>query len=170
MYAGVEPAALFRSNDGGESWDEMTGLTDHPTRQRWSPGFGGLCLHSMILDPTANERMWVGMSAAGVFGTEDGGKSWAPMNKGVRADFMPDRFSEFGQGTHKMLSHPSSPEVLYQQNHCGVFRSDNRGGEGVDVTEGLPSRFVLGLHSQDPDTPYTCHPKTTRWATRPAAR
>ncbi len=156
MYAGAEPASLFKSKDGGDTWYEVTGLTDHPTRERWQPGFGGLCLHSMVLDPTAKERMWVGISAVGVFGTDDGGESWQTMNKGVRADFMPDRFPEFGQCPHKMLAHPSSPDVLYQQNHCGVFRSDDRGGEWVDVSEGLPSRFgfVFGVHSQDPETIY----------------
>lgn len=156
LYAGVAPAALFKSIDGGVRWSEVSTLTDHPTRSEWQPGFGGLCLHSIVLDPADDDRMWVGISSVGVFGTNDGGASWSTMNKGVRADFMPDPFPEFGQCTHKMLSHPSKPERLYQQNHCGFFRSDDRGGEWLDLSEGLPSRFgfVMGTHSQDPNTVY----------------
>ena len=154
VYAGVEPAALFKSEDGGDNWAEMEGLTEHESREHWQPGFGGLCLHSIVLHPSHPDRMWVGISAAGVFGTSDGGESWAPMNRGVRADFLPDRFPEFGQCTHKLLAHPAVPDRLYQQNHCGVFRSDSAGDAWQDVTEGLPSRFgfVLGLHATDPDT------------------
>jgi photosystem II stability/assembly factor-like uncharacterized protein len=100
--------------------------------------------------------MWVGISAGGAFSTVDGGQTWQPANRGVRADFQPDRYPEFGQCVHKMLSHPARPETLYQQNHCGVYRSDNAGQQWEDISEGLPSRFgfVLGLHSQDPDTLY----------------
>jgi hypothetical protein len=110
----------------------------------------------MVLDPRDSQKMWAGISAVGVFGTEDGGKSWQPMNQGVRADFLPDKFPEFGQCTHKLLSPNQRPDTLYQQNHCGVFRSDSAGKDWVDITQGLPSRFgfVLGLHSQDPDTLY----------------
>ena len=156
LYAGVEPAALFKSEDGGANWREVTGLSRHPTRPQWEPGFGGLCLHSIVVDPRTSGRMWVGVSAAGVFGTEDGGATWQPMNQGVRADFAPDPFPEWGQCPHKVLSSRSRPELLYQQNHCGVFRSDSGGRAWQDVSEGLPSRFgfVLGLHSRDPDTIY----------------
>ena len=156
LYAGVDPAALFKSEDGGASWNEVVGLSDHPTRDQWQPGLGGLCLHSIILDPSSKDRMWVGMSAIGVFKTVDGGESWQPMNKGVRADFLPERFPGFGQCPHKVLAHPSRPNMLFQQNHCGVFRSDSTGESWDDITEGLPSRFgfVLGLHSQDPETLY----------------
>ncbi|MBM3941985.1 MAG: exo-alpha-sialidase [SAR202 cluster bacterium] len=156
IYAGVEPAALFKSTDGGKTWQEVSGLTQHPSRSQWHPGAGGLCLHSIVPHPTDPKRMWVGISAAGVFGTSDGGKSWQPLNKGVRADFQPDRYPEFGQCVHKLLVHPARPETLYQQNHCGVYRSDDGGRQWHDISEGLPSRFgyVLGLHSQDPDTLY----------------
>ena len=156
VYAGVEPAALFRSDDGGSTWREIEGLTGHPSREKWQPGLGGLCLHSVVLDPDLSGRMWVGISAVGVLGTDDAGESWRTMNKNVRADFLPDRFPEFGQCTHKLLSHPARPRVLYQQNHCGVFRSDSGGEEWLDVTGELPSRFgfVLGLHSTDPETVY----------------
>ncbi len=156
VFAGAEPASLFKSQDGGNNWQELTGLSQHPTRAQWQPGLGGLCLHSMVLDPQTPDRMWVGMSAVGVFGTEDGGKSWRPRNSGLRTDFAPDPQPEFGQCPHKVLAHPSSHNRLYQQNHCGVYRSDNGGQDWRDITEGLPSRFgfVLGIHSQDPDTIY----------------
>ncbi len=97
LYAGVDPAALFKSEDSGITWQEVSSLTDHPTRDQWHPGLGGLCAHSIVLDPSNNDRMWVGMSAIGVFGTCDGGQSWQPMNKGVRADFLPEKFPDFGQ-------------------------------------------------------------------------
>ncbi len=156
VYAGVSPAALFKSSDGGETWAEVVPLSEHPTRAMWEGGFGGMCLHSMVLDPADNGRMWVGISAVGVFGTEDGGASWSTMNAGVRADFMPDPFPEFGQCPHKMLSHPSRPGRLYQQNHCGFYRSDDGGRQWLDLSGGLPSRFglVMGTHSRDPDTVY----------------
>ena len=150
------PAALFKSPDGGETWDEVVPLSEHPTRAMWEGGFGGLCLHSMVLDPAAADRMWVGISAVGVFGTEDGGASWSTMNAGVRADFMPDPLPELGQCPHKMLAHPSRPGRLYQQNHCGFYRSDGGGRRWLDLSDGLPSRFglVMGTHSNDPDTVY----------------
>ena len=156
VYAGVEPAALFKSEDGGVTWHEVVGLTAHPSRDEWQPGLGGLCLHSIVPDPSDSARMWVGISAVGVFGTTDAGESWHTMNKGVRADFLPERYPDFGQCPHKVLSHKAAPQVLFQQNHCGVFRSDSGGDELRDLTEGLPSRFglALGLHSQDPDTIY----------------
>ena len=154
IYAGVSPAALFKSADGGDTWSEVESLSAHPTHELWEPGFGGLCLHSMALDPTNVCRMWVGISSVGVFGTQDGGKKWSTMNAGVRADFLPDPFPEFGQCPHKMLAHPSMPERLYQQNHCGFFRSDDAGRQWLDLSEGLPSPFgfVVGTHSTDPDT------------------
>jgi hypothetical protein len=157
LYAGVEPAALFKSKDGGNSWQEVPGLSNHPTRDQWHPGNGGLCLHSIVLDPQDASRMWVAASAVGVFGTTDAGESWTPMNKGLRADFNPpDRFPEIGNCPHKMLSPGSPASLMYQQNHCGVFRSDSAGAGWQDITEGLPSRFgfVLALHSQDPKTLY----------------
>jgi hypothetical protein len=113
-------------------------------------------MHSMVLDPRSNQKMWVGISAVGVFMTEDGGETWETKNSGVRADHQPDPFPDFGQCPHKLLSHPAKPDTLYQQNHCGVFRSDDGGDNWKDITDGLPSRFgfVLGLHSQDPNTLY----------------
>jgi hypothetical protein len=156
LYLGVQPAALFKSEDGGDTWNEVEGLSAHPSRDQWQPGLGGLCLHSMVLDPRDTDRFWVGISAVGVFGTKDSSENWQTMNEGVRADFFPDPFQEFGQCTHKLLSPNSRPDRLYQQNHCGGFRSDSAGESWVDITGDLPSRFgfVLGLHSQDPDTIY----------------
>ena len=157
VYAGVEPAALFKSTNGGDAWTEVRGLSDHETREQWQPGLGGLCLHSIVVDPVNKDRMWVGVSAVGVFGTTDGGESWETMNQGVRADFLPDRFPRFGQCPHKVLSPRTMPERLYQQNHCGVFRSDSAGENWLDITEGLPSRFgfVIGIDPHDPDIIYT---------------
>ena len=156
VYAGAEPATLFKSEDAGETWNEIAGITLHPTRERWEAGLGGMCLHSIVQDPTSADRMWVGISAAGVFRTDDEGKSWQPMNNGVRADFMPETYPEVGQCPHKVVMHPAKPQTLYQQNHCGVFRSDNGGQDWLDISEGLPSRFGLpmAVHGQDPDTVY----------------
>lgn len=156
LYVGVDPAALFKSEDGGKNWSEVSSLSGHATRPQWQPGLGGLCLHSIVLDPTNLDRAWVGISAVGVFRTTDGGESWHAKNRGVRADFLPDLFPEIGHCPHKVLIHKSRPEVIYQQNHCGVFRSDSAGDDWTDITGDLPSRFgfVLGIHSQDPDTIY----------------
>ena len=155
LYAGVQPAALFKSTDAGVTWREVDGLGKHPTRSEWMPGFGGLCLHSIALDRQNPDRMWIGISAAGVFRTDDGGETWKATNRGVRADFNPgDPLPEWGQCPHKLLTHAATPGLLYQQNHCGVYRTDNYGEEWADITEGLPSRFgfVAGLHPRDPQT------------------
>lgn len=155
LYAGVQPAAIFKSTDNGATWGEVEGLGKHPTRSQWMPGFGGLCLHSIALDWQDPQRMWVGISAAGVFRTDDGGENWLPANQGVRADFNPaDPLPEWGQCPHKLLPQTAKPGLLYQQNHCGVFRTEDYGSRWTDITEGLPSRFgfVLGLHPRDPQT------------------
>jgi photosystem II stability/assembly factor-like uncharacterized protein len=155
-YVGVEPAGLFRSDDGGSTWQHVVGLREHPSRPEWQPGAGGLCLHSIVTHPTDDERMWVGISAVGTFKTTDGGRSWETRNKGVRADFIPPLPPEFGQCVHKLGLHPARPEVLYQQNHCGVYRSDDGGHEWADLTPGLPSQFgfPLAVHPHDPATIY----------------
>lgn len=156
VYLGGEPASLFRSHDGGNAWEQHGSITSHPSRDSWEGGLGGLCMHSIALDPRSRQKMWVGISAVGVFMTKDGGETWDPKNRGVRADFLPEPFPETGQCPHKLLSHPDRPDTLYQQNHCGVFRTDDGGNNWRDISEGLPSRFgfVLGIHSQDPDTIY----------------
>lgn len=154
VYAGVAPAALFRSVDRGEHWTEVTGLSEHETRPRWQPGAGGLCLHSIVVDPSDRQRMWVGISAVGVFMTVDGGETWALRNRGVRAEFLPDKYPDFGQCVHKLLAAPGRTETLYQQNHCGVYRSDNAGASWDEITTGLPSDFgfPLGVHPRDPQS------------------
>jgi len=157
LYAGVQPATLFRSTDRGESWELIEGLYDHPQRGEWGPGAGGLCLHTILLDPANNQRMYIAVSAAGCYRTDDGGKTWIPLNKNVRADFMPDKFPEFGQCVHKMAMHPSRPQVIFQQNHCGVYRTDNSAEDWIDIGEGkLPSRFgfPIAVHPHDPQTIY----------------
>ncbi|MDX1377313.1 MAG: hypothetical protein R3307_00565 [Anaerolineales bacterium] len=157
LYAGAQPASFFVSKDRGETWELNEHLYDHPQRGEWSPGNGGLCLHTILLDPTNLNRMYVAVSAAGCYRTDDGGKTWAPYNKNVRADFMPNKFPEFGQCVHKMTMHPSNPNVIYQQNHCGVYRSDNMGEDWIDIGEDkLPSRFgfPIAVHPTDPKTIY----------------
>jgi photosystem II stability/assembly factor-like uncharacterized protein len=157
LYAGAQPASLFTSKDRGETWELNESLYDHPQRGQWNPGAGGLTLHTILLDPTDPQRMYIAVSAAGCYRTDDGGVTWAPYNKNVRADFMPNKFPEFGQCVHKMAMHPSNPNVIYQQNHCGVYRSDNMGEDWIDIGEGrLPSRFgfPIAVHPTDPRTIY----------------
>lgn len=156
VYAGVEPAGLFRSDDGGRSWQHVEGLRNHPSTPSWQPGNGGLCLHSIVPHPTDDARMWVGISAVGTFATEDGGQTWEARNKGVRADFLPDPNPETGQCVHKLALHPQRPDVLFQQNHCGVYRSEDAGREWRDITPGLPSQFgfPFAVHPQKPSTIY----------------
>jgi len=157
LYAGAEPASLFISRDRGETWAMNDALFDHPHRGTWFPGNGGLCLHTILLDPENPDRMYVGISTGGCYRTDDGGESWAPFNKNVRADFLPNKFPEYGQCVHKIAMHPSMPGLLYQQNHCGVYRSDNAGEDWIDIGEGrLPSRFgfPVAVHPADPCTVY----------------
>jgi photosystem II stability/assembly factor-like uncharacterized protein len=154
LYAGVDPGALFKSEDSGKTWSEVTSLSEHPTKQKWMPGAGGLMVHSIVLHPSDSKKMHVGISAAGVFATEDGGKTWEARNKNVLTDFQPEKYPEAGQCVHHLEAHASKPEVLYQQNHCGVYRSDNEGREWIDISEGLPSRFgfPIQIHPHEPDT------------------
>lgn len=156
LYAGVEPAGLFRSVDGGQTFSHVAGLREHPSQPAWEPGNGGLCLHSIAPHPTDPKRLWVGISAVGTFETTDGGETWETRNRGVRADFIPGPTPEFGQCVHKLGLHPDRPETLYQQNHCGVYRSDDGGRRWVEITPGLPSEFgfPLALHPHDPATVY----------------
>ena len=154
LYGGVAPAALFRSEDGGETWSEVTGLTAHATRARWNPGAGGLCLHSIQVDPGNAQRMFVGISAVGVFRTDDGGATWQTKNRGTRAEFQPDKYPEFGQCVHKLLLSPATPDLLFQQNHCGVYRSADAGENWEEITAGLPSDFgfPLAVHPREAGT------------------
>jgi photosystem II stability/assembly factor-like uncharacterized protein len=154
LYAGIEPAGLFVSEDGGASWSAVASLNEHPTSATWQPAGGGLALHSILTDPTEPRRMYCAISAGGVYRSDDGGESWQPKNRGTRADFLPDPRPETGQCVHKLLLHPLRPERLYQQNHCGTYRSDDRGESWVEITQGLPSEFgyALALDPHDPDT------------------
>jgi photosystem II stability/assembly factor-like uncharacterized protein len=154
LYAGVEPAGLFRSTDGGATWEHVSGLTEHPTRPDWQPGGGGLCLHTIVGHPDDASRMWVGISAVGVFETRDGGASWATRNTGVRAVGAPDPYPEFGQCVHKMVMASGAPDRLYQQNHSGVYRSQDGGVNWEDANAGLPSTFgfPMAAHPRDPGT------------------
>ena len=157
LYAGAQPASLYISKDRGETWELNENLFDHPHRGKWNPGAGGLCLHTIILDPTNEKRMYIAVSAAGCYRSDDGGQTWNPFNKNVRADFHPEIYPEYGQCVHKMTMHPSNPNVLYQQNHCGIYRSDNAGEDWVDIGDGkLPSRFgfPIAVHPTDPRTVY----------------
>lgn len=169
VYAGVDPGALFQSKDAGETWDEVTSLTNHPTREKWQPGAGGLMVHSICPDRGNPERLFVGISAAGVFRTDDGGQTWSAKNKGVRTDFLPDKFPEVGQCTHHLEMHATQPSVLYQQNHCGVYRSDDAGDSWDDISEGLPSRFgfPFAVHPKDGDTIYVVPQESDEYRVTP---
>jgi photosystem II stability/assembly factor-like uncharacterized protein len=156
LYCGVEPAMLFESRDAGETWAPVEGLMANETRQYWQPGGGGLCLHTIVLDPADERRMGVAISTAGFFRTDDGGRSWRPRNAGVRAEFLPDKYPEFGQCVHKVVNHPSRPERLFLQNHWGLYRSDDWGDSWVDIANGVPSDFgfAMEVHPHEPDTVY----------------
>jgi photosystem II stability/assembly factor-like uncharacterized protein len=156
MYCGVEPAALFESSDAGQSWSLVRGLHDHPHRSQWSPGGGGLCLHTIVPHPTDPNRMHVAISTGGVYRTEDGGKSWQVSNQGISSEFLPNKYPEFGQCVHKIDRHPSRPQRLFLQNHGGLFRSDNGGESWKSIAKGVPSDFgfPMLLHPHDPDTAY----------------
>jgi hypothetical protein len=155
LYAGVEPAGLFRSEDGGVNWSHVEGLRKHPSREHWMPGGGGLILHSIVPHPD-NARIWVGISSAGVFYSGDGGATWQPRNKGTRSDYMPEdqRYPEYGQCVHSVVRAAGSDGRLYQQNHCGMYRSDDGGESWVSIEAGLPSSFGFpaAAHPRDPDT------------------
>lgn len=155
LYVGVEPAGLFVSDDGGRSFSPLQGLRDHPTRPDWQPGGAGLILHSIVVDADDPQRIWVAISAAGVFYSADGGATWAPRNAGTRVDYLPEdqRYPVFGQCVHCLVKAPGRGDRLYQQNHCGAYRSDDGGASWVSVEPGLPSSFGFpaAAHPRDPD-------------------
>ena len=158
VYAGVEPAALFRSEDAGRTFSLVPGLWEHPHRATWMPGGGGLCLHTILPHPADPRRMLVAISTGGVYRTEDGGASWTSSNTGIRADFMPEdqRFPEYGQCVHKVARDPANPDTLYLQNHGGLYRSDDAGASWQDVANGVPSDFGFPMvaHPQRSGTAY----------------
>ncbi|HLI21990.1 MAG TPA: sialidase family protein [Stellaceae bacterium] len=156
LYAGVQPAGLFLSGADGAHWRQVEGLRDHPTRPQWNPGGAGLILHSLVPHPRDPRQIWVGISAAGVFYTGDGGETWEPRNRGTRADFNPEgqRYPEFGQCVHCLVMAPGEANTLYQQNHCGMYRSDDGGKSWQSIETGLPSSFGFpaAVHPRDPAT------------------
>jgi photosystem II stability/assembly factor-like uncharacterized protein len=156
LYCGVEPAALFRSDDAGESWRVVQGLFDHPHRKQWHPGGGGLCLHTIVPDPTDAKRMFVAVSTGGVYRTEDGGETWRARNQGVSAVFLPGPAPEFGQCVHRVVMHPSNPKRLFLQNHWGLFRSDDGADTWVDIGKDFPWTFgfPMAVHPREPQTVY----------------
>lgn len=156
LYCGVEPSALFASRDAGATWSLNEGLWNHPHRSKWTPGFGGLCLHTVLVDPSVPGRLTVASSTGGVYRTDDGGATWKPRNQGVRAEFLPDKFPEFGQCVHKIGVAAARPGRLFLQNHWGLYRSDDGGDSWKDVAHGVPSDFgfCLAVHPTDPDTAF----------------
>jgi hypothetical protein len=156
VYAGVEDAALFRTSDGGESWQEMPGLRRQDSGPAWQPGAGGMCLHTILLDPTDPDRMYAAISAAGVFRTDDGAKSWRPANVGLRSEMLPNPEAEVGHCVHRIAAHPERPQVLFMQKHWDVMRSDDGAETWREVSGDLPSDFgfPIAVHANEPETIY----------------
>jgi photosystem II stability/assembly factor-like uncharacterized protein len=156
VYAGVEDAALFRSTDGGQTWEELPGLRGHESAPRWQPGAGGMCLHTILLDPKHPQRMFIAISAAGVFRSDDAGKTWRPVNRGLKSEGLPDPNAEVGHCVHRIAMHPSRPDVLFMQKHWDVNRSDDAGETWQEVSGTLPSDFgfPIDVHPHEPNTIY----------------
>jgi hypothetical protein len=172
LYCGVAPAALFVSQDNGHTWGLARGLHDHPHRARWNPGGGGLCLHTIIPHPTAEGRMLVAISTGGVYLTSDAGRTWRASNRGIRAEFLPDKHPEFGQCVHKVVRHPSRPDRFFLQNHWGLYRSDDGGSSWKDVANGVPSDFgfAMAMHPHDPDTVFIVPLESDQFRCPPGGR
>jgi photosystem II stability/assembly factor-like uncharacterized protein len=156
VYAGAEDAALFRTTDGGRTWHELAGLRGHGTGPQWQPGAGGMCLHTVILDPLNRGRIFVAISAAGAFRTDDGGDTWRPINRGLHSQYIPDPTAEVGHCVHHVAMHPSRPGVLFMQKHWDVMRSDDAGDTWREVSGNLPTDFgfVIDVHAHEPETVY----------------
>jgi len=156
VYAGVEDAALFKTTDGGKSWKELAGLRGHGTGPQWAPGAGGMGLHSILLDPTNPKRMYIAISAAGVFRTDDSGRTWKPINKGLKSQYIPDPDAEVGHCVHRIAMYPFKPNVLFMQKHWDVMRSDDSGETWKEVSGNLPTDFgfPIEVHSHEPETIY----------------
>jgi photosystem II stability/assembly factor-like uncharacterized protein len=156
VYAGIEDAALFRSTDGGQNWKELPGLRGHGTGPKWQPGAGGMCLHTIILDPSNPQRIYIAISAAGAFRTDDGGASWKPINRGLHSQYIPDPHAEVGHCVHHVAMNPKRPGVLFMQKHWDVMRSDDAGDNWKEVSGNLPTDFgfVIDVHAHEPETVY----------------
>jgi photosystem II stability/assembly factor-like uncharacterized protein len=156
VYAGVEDAALFRSTDGGKSWQELAGLRGHGSGPAWQPGAGGMCLHTILIDPRDPKRMFIAISAAGAFRTDDGGATWKPINRGLRSQYIPDPEAEVGHCVHRIAMHPSRPDTLFMQKHWDVMRSDDGGDHWREVSGNLPTDFgfPIEVHAHEPETIY----------------
>ncbi|HTV58565.1 MAG TPA: exo-alpha-sialidase [Verrucomicrobiae bacterium] len=155
-YAGVEDAALFRTTDGGKTWKELSGLRGHGTGPKWQPGAGGMCLHSIVLDPSNPDRIFIAISAAGAFRTDDAGKTWKPINQGLRSQYIPDPTAEIGHCVHHIAMHPQRPGILYMQKHWDVMQTGNAGDLWKEVSGNLPTDFgfVIDVHAHEPETIY----------------
>ncbi|MGB6518424.1 MAG: hypothetical protein WBE79_07980 [Candidatus Cybelea sp.] len=156
VYAGVEDAALFRSADGAQTWEELAGLRTHATADSWQPGAGGMCLHTVILDPTDSKRIFVAISAAGAFRSDDAGATWRPVNRGLKSNGIPQQEAEVGHCVHRIAMHPSNPNVLFMQKHWDVMRSDDAGDSWREVSGNLPTDFgfAIDVHAHEPETIY----------------
>ena len=156
VYAGVEDAALFRSTDGGQTWRELSGLRGHGSGPRWQPGAGGMCLHTIVLDPSNPRRIFIAISAAGAFRSDDAGETWRPINRGLYSQYIPEPTAEVGHCVHRIAMHPSRPEVLFMQKHWDVMRSDDAGESWQEISGNLPTDFgfVIDVHAHEPETVY----------------
>ncbi|MGH2458787.1 MAG: WD40/YVTN/BNR-like repeat-containing protein [Chloroflexota bacterium] len=164
VYAGAEDAALFRTVDGGRTWQELPGLRQHATGPTWHPGAGGLGVHTILIDPSQPSRIFVAISAAGVFRTDDGGETWKPVNRGLKSDYIPDPEAEVGHCVHRIALHPSRPGVLFMQKHWDVMRTDDAGESWHEVSGNLPSDFgfPIDVHAHEPNTVYVVPIKSDR--------
>ena len=156
VYAGIQDAAMFKTTDGGQSWRELTGLRNHPSAPAWQPGAGGMCLHTVLLDPKNPGRIYIAISAAGVFRSDNDGETWRPMNRGLVSEQIPNPTAEVGHCVHRIAMHPSRPNVLFMQKHWDVMRSDDAGESWKDVGGNLPTDFgfPIDVHAHEPNTVY----------------
>ena len=156
VYAGVEDAALFKSTDGGKNWAELPGLRGHGSGPGWQPGAGGMCLHTVVLDPSNEKRMWIAISAAGAFRTDDGGATWKPINRGLYSQYIPDPRAEVGHCVHHVAMSPQKPGLMFMQKHWDVMRSDDAGDSWREISGNLPTDFgfVIDVHAHEPETIY----------------